>query len=223
MEINLLHFEKECYMTGNNRKSQDIKDEDRFALNPLSSVISRESVKKALDFYESYHRNPINQKIHTVCIPLLVWTVMVWLSGVPFPLTENMANLLAIGYCIGYSLYDLKWGATSAGFLLLFSYTAGLFAENVPHANLLALVFHAAAWAAQLYGHAKFEGNRPALFDSLLSALYIAPLFSLIEASDFLGIKKSPFAANSVFNQNRTGASPSVKEIAENDNNPRPG
>lgn len=180
------------------------KEEDPFKLKPLSKQICdlQGRVTDALKFYASYHQNPTNQKIHTVCIPLLVWTTMVWLTAVPLPVTGNVANLLAIGYCLGYSLYDFKMGAASAGFLSLFSLTASLFAENVPYAGYTALVLHGAAWAAQIYGHAEFEGNRPALLDSLLQSLYIAPLFSLIEACDFIGIKKSPLVANSVLNRN---------------------
>jgi 2-hydroxy fatty acid dioxygenase len=189
-----------------------------FSLRPLSRLVGsmREKVTAALNFYASFHQNPVNQKIHTVCIPLLVWTAMVWLSAVPFPITGNVANLLAIGYCLGYGLYDYKMGLTSSGILGLFSYTANLFSKAVPHANLAALVLHGAAWGAQIWGHSRFEGNRPALLDSLLQSVYIAPLFSLIEACDFLGIKKSPLVTQSVFNRgNRNRYRPSLAPIPE--------
>jgi len=159
------------------------EDEASVTLKPLLNLIGnmRERVTDALKFYAFYHQNPVNQKIHTVCIPLLVWTTMVWLSSVSFPVTKNMTNLLVIGYCVGYSLYDLKMGAATAGIFSVFSYTADLFSKNVPHANSAALVLQGIAWAMQIYGHAKFEGNRPAFLNSLLQSVYIAPLFSLEE------------------------------------------
>ena len=36
-----------------------------------------------LAFYASYHSNPINQLIHFIFVPLLLWTAAIWLAYTP--------------------------------------------------------------------------------------------------------------------------------------------
>lgn len=36
-----------------------------------------------LAFYGSYHSHPLNQAIHFVFVPLILWTVAVWLAYTP--------------------------------------------------------------------------------------------------------------------------------------------
>ena len=36
-----------------------------------------------LAFYGSYHHNPVNQAIHFVFVPAILWTVAVWLAYTP--------------------------------------------------------------------------------------------------------------------------------------------
>ena len=44
------------------------------------------------------------------------------------------------------------------------------------------LIFtHILSWIAQFGGHFYFEGNRPALTDSLIQAFLVAPIFVLID------------------------------------------
>jgi uncharacterized membrane protein YGL010W len=177
-------------MTACLHKIKEMKNTEHPADETSSSLIDslREKITNTLTFYSKYHQNPVNQKIHTVCIPLIMWTSMVWLSEVPVPQTKNLTNLLSIGYFLGYCLYDKKLGAASGVLLAALSQSAELFSEEMSHPKTLAFVLHIAAWIAQIYGHSRYEGNRPAFQDSLLQSLYIAPLFSLIEACEFMGI-----------------------------------
>lgn len=41
------------------------------------------NLKKQLIFYGSYHNNPVNQAIHFIFVPLILWTVAVWLAYTP--------------------------------------------------------------------------------------------------------------------------------------------
>ena len=34
-------------------------------------------------FYGVYHRNPINQLIHVICIPLILWTMTIFYAHLP--------------------------------------------------------------------------------------------------------------------------------------------
>lgn len=42
---------------------------------------------KELTFYGAYHNNPVNQLIHFIFVPLILWTVAVWLAYTP-PLVD---------------------------------------------------------------------------------------------------------------------------------------
>jgi uncharacterized membrane protein YGL010W len=41
------------------------------------------NLRDQLIFYGSYHSNPINQAIHFIFVPLILWTVAVWLAYTP--------------------------------------------------------------------------------------------------------------------------------------------
>jgi uncharacterized membrane protein YGL010W len=61
--------------------------------------------------------------------------------------------------------------------------------HSLPNPNLTALGIHAASWIFQFIGHGKFEGRQPALLDSLMQALVLAPLFVFLEGMFALGYK----------------------------------
>lgn len=44
-----------------------------------------------LAFYGSYHTHPINQAIHFVCVPAILWSICVWLANLgPLPLPPHL-------------------------------------------------------------------------------------------------------------------------------------
>lgn len=51
------------------------------------------SMEDALVFYRQYHKNKWNQLIHIVFVPVIMWTVLVWLAYAP-PLA-NMPDVFA--------------------------------------------------------------------------------------------------------------------------------
>ena len=40
-------------------------------------------IEELLSHYSDDHQNPENQRMHLVCVPLIVWTVMPWRSLSP--------------------------------------------------------------------------------------------------------------------------------------------
>ena len=38
------------------------------------------SLRKQIDFYAQYHNNPVNILIHCTCVPIILWTAIVWFS-----------------------------------------------------------------------------------------------------------------------------------------------
>jgi len=51
--------------------------------------------------------------------------------------------------------------------------------------NQIAFGIFCLSWIGQFIGHGVFEGNRPALLDSLSHAVIYAPLFSYFELEEF--------------------------------------
>ncbi len=47
-----------------------------------------------LTFYGSYHSRPWNQAIHFVFVPLIHWTITVWLAYAPLPTTYDLPSHL---------------------------------------------------------------------------------------------------------------------------------
>ena len=65
-----------------------------------------------LTFYGSYHTRPGNQAIHFVFVPLIIWTVTVWLAYAPAPIPYDLPAHLgflpeAIARCSALMLLPL--------------------------------------------------------------------------------------------------------------------
>lgn len=61
--------------------------------------------------------------------------------------------------------------------------------QNPEQTLQVAIGVHALAWIAQFIGHGFFEGRAPALFDRLLQALFLAPMFVWFEVLFVLGYR----------------------------------
>ena len=130
--------------------------------------------------YEDYHTHPINKIIHVICIPLIVLTtcnllskIKVLFCSVKLELSEILMFLM-----LGYYLYH----SFLTFLVMLFYFFTILTAayiwrlnKNYMYQSLCVFIF---AWVMQFVGHA-IEGNRPALFDSLIQTFTQAPVFSL--------------------------------------------
>jgi len=138
-------------------------------------------------FYGAYHRNKVNQVIHQVTIPLIVWTVMVFTGYYNFYigsvewLPVNITVPLMAFYVIVYFLFDVPSALVITPILFGMYVSANLFIINVQYAWAYALGIHFVAWIIQFAGHGVWEKRRPALTESLLQAFLMAPIFVVIE------------------------------------------
>lgn len=139
-----------------------------------------EQMDRWLRQYAGDHVHPVNHRIHQVCIPLILLSVVGLLQLLP-------------GKAVVYGI-QLGWGDGALMALLAFysHHDLKLAFAAVPGAIGLALLLRllpwpahaflfAAGWIAQLIGHAKYEGNKPTLTANLV-ALLVAPAFLLDEA-----------------------------------------
>ncbi|KZT12904.1 DUF962-domain-containing protein [Laetiporus sulphureus 93-53] len=161
------------------------------------------NVKKQLAFYGAYHNNPINIKIHQVCVPILIWTFQVMATAIPTP-----SFFPQIHYRLNdYLVFDFNWSFVQAAVYVLYYFlleptAAACYVPQMTLSVLMANAYsythnsfkHAAAihivcWIAQFAGHYGPEGRSPALLDNLIGAVVLAPFFVHLELLFDFGYK----------------------------------
>ncbi|KAK6905629.1 endoplasmic reticulum protein [Kwoniella mangroviensis CBS 10435] len=162
-------------------------------------------VEEELAFYSSYHSNKVNQIIHFMCIPLILWSWLLIASHLPIPgtsatiLRDGLAYQpsLAMGWIVAYLTYyvllEPVGGLTYLPIGTLLYLTSTYLAVSPPSwlpftdpfkpsAQPFAWAVFFASWIAQFIGHGVFEHRAPALVDNLVQALVLAPFFVHLEA-----------------------------------------
>jgi uncharacterized membrane protein YGL010W len=129
------------------------------------------TIDTLLDQYGESHRNPTNELIHFVCIPVIVFTLLGILWSI-HPLAAVAAVLAALVYYFRLSR------PFAFGMLLLSAVMLAILAMMPPTTVLpLSIAIFVVAWIGQFIGH-KIEGKKPSFFDDL-RFLLIGPLFVL--------------------------------------------
>ncbi|QPG76304.1 hypothetical protein FOA43_003690 [Brettanomyces nanus] len=173
------------------------------------------ALEDQLALYKEYHLNPINIKIHLVCIPQILFSAFVIASYVSFSDSSKYCNLgwTAIGvYELYYLILDLEAGLIAAPFMFGIGIFSNYLHEAYPAETAFiikfALFIHFFSWAAQFYGHFHFEGNAPAVFDNFVQPLILAPYFVIFEWMFIFGhrldLKKAIFRKAKVLLDERT-------------------
>jgi uncharacterized membrane protein YGL010W len=133
------------------------------------------STPRAIDVllarYGESHRNPVNELIHIVCIPAIVFSLL----GILWALHPAVALLVvaaALTYYVTLSrTFALGMGVMAGAMLVLLAI--------LPDGTVLptAIGVFVAAWLGQFVGH-HIESKKPSFFDDL-RFLLIGPLFVL--------------------------------------------
>ena len=162
------------------------------------------SVKKnpSYEFYKKYHQNKINKIIHILCIPLIVWSFSVFLNSIVinfslnyvtgfsflnmFSMNITLSFILLSCYLLFYSLLDITCFQVMSIFLFIIWASSYLFLYYCNFPFYYALMINIISWIMQFIGHGVFEGNRPALMDSIKQSFLMAPLFSYYECKELL-------------------------------------
>jgi uncharacterized membrane protein YGL010W len=146
--------------------------------------------------YAEDHRHPLNQRLHVLCVPAIVWSIMALLYAVPTPAgfpaalpDFGVAAAIAVVLAVGFWL----WLSPPLGVGILACVAAGLaineiILQTLGMTGLLvtgALVF-VIAWIGQFIGH-HVEGRRPSFLTDLVY-LMIGPPWVLAKAYRALGL-----------------------------------
>lgn len=137
----------------------------------------KRSKEQWLAEYQETHQNPLNKKIHTICVPLIAFSLLgiLWQLSSPMSVAVNGATVFSALSLVFYA--RLGWIAFSQMFFLIlfFLLTVGLL-QNLMMSHLVFYVsIFIVAWVGQFVGH-KIEGKKPSFFKDL-QFLLIGPLW----------------------------------------------
>jgi uncharacterized membrane protein YGL010W len=124
-----------------------------------------------LDQYSDSHRNPTNELIHFVCVPVIVFTLL----GILW----SIHAALAVAAVVAALVYYFRLSPPFAFGMLLMSAVMLALLALMPAGTVLPLsiAIFVVAWIGQFIGH-KIEGKKPSFLDDL-RFLLIGPLFVL--------------------------------------------
>jgi uncharacterized membrane protein YGL010W len=142
-------------------------------------------IDSLIDIYGESHQNKINKKIHWICVPLIMFSLVGLIMAIPFFLDKTLlANwatillILALLYYLTLS-FTLFIGFLIISFLLLIgNYALYLLCQSSESNHLIisVLVF-TVGWIGQFIGH-KIEGKKPSFLQDI-QFLLIGPAWLL--------------------------------------------
>jgi uncharacterized membrane protein YGL010W len=149
-------------------------------LSDTAAAGGTRKVDQLLAHYGESHRDPRNELIHCVAIPL----IMLSLIGLLFAIHPWVAYGFVAASMVYYarlSLVFLLAMAVLSGIALLLVHAMG--SRALP----ISIAIFVAAWIAQFIGH-KMEGKKPSFFEDL-QYLWVGPLFVLGKLFAKLGVR----------------------------------
>lgn len=146
---------------------------------PQASATARR-VDELLAHYGESHRNPRNERIHFVAIPL----IMLSLVGLIYAAHPLAAVLFMAASMVYYLRLSMVFLATMA--LVSLAMLAMVYAMGEMRVAICTGIF-VGAWIAQFIGH-KIEGRKPSFFEDI-QYLWVGPLFVLSKLFERLGVR----------------------------------
>ncbi|MEM8547202.1 MAG: Mpo1-like protein [Pseudomonadota bacterium] len=147
-----------------------------------------------LDAYAVSHQNPTNKRLHWICVPAIVVSLigMLWALPVPALFADaspwlNWGTLFLAAGLVYYLVLSLPLALgmvpVIAGIVAIVS-----FMDSLPGSlALLSLAVFVIAWIGQFIGH-KIEGQKPSFFEDI-QFLMIGPLWILAAVFRGAGLK----------------------------------
>ncbi|MEO0367086.1 MAG: Mpo1-like protein [Pseudomonadota bacterium] len=158
------------------------------------SIIVTSKVERWLNAYGVSHQNPANKRIHWVCVPAIVVSLIGILWALPVPAAmREVSGLLNWGsiFLIAAMIYYVTLSPRLA--LGMVPVTLAIIAVVTWMASLpvslvaLSVGIFVVAWIGQFIGH-KIEGQKPSFFEDV-QFLMIGPLWILAAAYRQLGVR----------------------------------
>jgi len=134
---------------------------------------------RLLESYEKNHQNPINEAIHIIAIPLIMFSILGMTAAFDIFLEYILVGIVFF--------YYLKLSKTAALLMLVWLLIyLGLVVLLKPYIIEISILLFAFGWILQFLGHF-IEGKRPSFFEDLRYFL-IGPLFIVQKVISKFGI-----------------------------------
>ncbi|WBV60521.1 DUF962 domain-containing protein [Chryseobacterium camelliae] len=146
--------------------------------------------------YAESHRNPTNKLIHWICVPLIFWTILGFISLIP----SKAIGFIYIGEIsyislIAMALVTFFYMRLSffIGLIMIFvmtlmeSFAYGINIRFKEHSWMVYLAVFIITWILQFVGH-KIEGKKPSFLKDI-QFLLVGPIWLLSFILKKLGIK----------------------------------
>ena len=145
------------------------------------------TLRQYLDEYSTFHQHPTNIRIHKICVPIIMFSLLGILKAMPvsaeWPLWFDW-SLVLIAFSMAFYVYLKNFrvvmimGAKTIVILFILEALRPLF-------FLISLFLFTVAWIGQFIGH-KIEGKKPSFFKNFLFLL-IGPIWTLKHTGDQMG------------------------------------
>jgi uncharacterized membrane protein YGL010W len=141
--------------------------------------------------YGASHRNPTNEALHWICVPVILWCVLGLLWTIPFPSMipwANWATVISLLAVLYYALLSVRLALGIAPLLALMLWSLDALSRNtVAPLWLICVSLFVLAWIGQFVGHA-IEKKRPSFFKDV-QFLMIGPMWLLASVYRRSGIR----------------------------------
>ncbi|KAL1925625.1 uncharacterized protein VTP21DRAFT_508 [Calcarisporiella thermophila] len=158
------------------------------------------NLEQQLTFYKLQRKSRVNLALQLVCVPLVLWGVLViasefgltispktaeWL----WPLSPNLAFVAAFIYIAYYLLLEPVASLLFAPVILYLAYNATNFRFIEPNYRTIALSAQISGLVLQLFGYWLAGRREFILKDNLQQFIFLAPLFIWLEVLFSLGYR----------------------------------
>lgn len=146
--------------------------------------------------YAESHQNSTNKTIHWICVPLIFWSILGFISLIPSPHVFieyfgmiSIVSLIAI-FLVTFFYFRLSWriALIMVFIMLLMEHLVYFINIKFQHKSWICfLSVFVLSWIGQFYGH-KIEGKKPSFLKDL-QFLLVGPIWLLHFILKKLGIK----------------------------------
>ncbi|MCQ4034363.1 Mpo1 family 2-hydroxy fatty acid dioxygenase [Kaistella montana] len=136
--------------------------------------------------YAESHQNLTNKTIHWICVPLIFWSILGFVSLIPAPHffvryfgAISLVSLAAL-LLVTVFYFRLSWRIALMMILIMLLMEHLVYFINIKFENKSWIVFLAVfviSWIGQFYGH-KIEGKKPSFMKDL-QFLLVGPIWLL--------------------------------------------
>jgi len=138
------------------------------------------SLDKIISDYESYHKDPLNIKIHIICVPLIILSVVGILNAIPVAWGPVRIGHVVCFLYFSYYIFFARPYLLSCFTLFAVLIAADFLLAKLPSQLYLSInvSIFVVCWILQFWGHKK-EGNKPAFIDNKETAIhstFMAPI-----------------------------------------------